>query len=126
LRYASHALHFRLAQALSYGDAAMTQTIIGVFDTLQDAELARTRLEAEGVAHADIRVHANDEGSTGYATSGGTAVGQSTGEVHEGAVTRIEHFFKNLFGEGDRPEEIGHLPGSSATRRCAVVGGRGE
>jgi hypothetical protein len=64
LRWLSHALYFRLAQALYFGDAAMTQTIIGVFDTFQDAERAQARLETEGIARTDMRVHSNDERST--------------------------------------------------------------
>ncbi|QSN63931.1 YsnF/AvaK domain-containing protein [Caballeronia sp. M1242] len=99
----------------------MTQTIIGVFNTLQDAELAQTRLEAEGIARADMSVHSNDAGSsmtTGAATSD-VATDRPVGEAHEGAMGRIEHFFKNLFGENDRPEEIGHY--QEAVRRGSAL-----
>ncbi|WP_250475948.1 YsnF/AvaK domain-containing protein [Caballeronia sp. GAFFF1] len=99
----------------------MTQTIIGVFNTLQDAELAQTRLEAEGIARADMSVHSNDAGSsmtTGTATSD-VATDRPIGEAHEGAMGRIEHFFKNLFGDDDRPEEIGHY--QEAVRRGSAL-----
>ncbi|WP_175943648.1 YsnF/AvaK domain-containing protein [Caballeronia sp. BCC1704] len=99
----------------------MTQTIIGVFNTLQDAELAQTRLEAEGIARADMSVHSNDAGSsmtTGAATSD-VATDRPVGEAHEGAMGRIEHFFKNLFGDNDRPEEIGHY--QEAVRRGSAL-----
>ncbi|WP_244851249.1 MULTISPECIES: YsnF/AvaK domain-containing protein [unclassified Caballeronia] len=99
----------------------MTQTIIGVFNTLQDAELAQTRLEAEGIARTDMSVHSNDAGSS--MTSGSTMSDVSTdrpvGEAHEGAMGRIEHFFKNLFGDDDRPEEIGHY--QEAVRRGSAL-----
>ncbi|GJH13072.1 YsnF/AvaK domain-containing protein [Caballeronia novacaledonica] len=99
----------------------MTQTIIGVFDTFQDAERARTRLEADGVANTDMRVHSNDDASTipRDAASTDAAVGHPAGEVHEGAMARIEHFFKNLFGDNDRPEEIGHY--QEAVRRGGAL-----
>jgi uncharacterized protein (TIGR02271 family) len=99
----------------------MTQTIIGVFNTLQDAELAQTRLEAEGIARADMSVHSNDAGSsmtTGAATSD-VGTDRPVGEAHEGAMGRIEHFFKNLFGDNDRPEEIGHY--QEAVRRGSAL-----
>ncbi|WP_248323599.1 MULTISPECIES: YsnF/AvaK domain-containing protein [unclassified Caballeronia] len=99
----------------------MTQTIIGVFNTLQDAELAQTRLEAEGIARADMSVHSNDAGSsmtTGAATSD-VATDRPVGDAHEGAMGRIEHFFKNLFGDNDRPEEIGHY--QEAVRRGSAL-----
>jgi uncharacterized protein (TIGR02271 family) len=92
----------------------MTQTLIGIFNTFQDAENARTRLEEEGIARSDISVHANDAGTaTGPAVgSDGLTLGETerrpAGETHEGVMSRIEHFFTNLFGNDDRPEEIGH------------------
>ncbi|WP_244818072.1 YsnF/AvaK domain-containing protein [Caballeronia sp. Lep1P3] len=99
----------------------MTQTIIGVFNTIQDAELAQTRLEAEGIARTDMNVHTNDTGmGTDTATSmTGDATDRPVGEAHEGAMGRIEHFFKNLFGDDDRPEEVGHY--QEAVRRGGAL-----
>lgn len=100
----------------------MTQTIIGVFNTLQDAEVARTRLEAEGIARTDMNVHANDAGTTSMTddlTTRDAVTDRRVGEPHEGAMGRIEHFFKNLFGDHDRPEEIGHY--QEAVRRGGAL-----
>jgi uncharacterized protein (TIGR02271 family) len=99
----------------------MTQTIIGVFDTFQDAEFAQTRLEADGIARTDMRVHSNDERSTlsTDSTVDGAAAGRPAGEFHEGAMARIEHFFKNLFGDSDRPAEVGHY--QEAVRRGGAL-----
>jgi uncharacterized protein (TIGR02271 family) len=103
----------------------MTQTIIGVFNTLQDAELAQTRLEAEGIARSDMSVHANDAGmgtgtsATGDSLTRDVSTDSPAGGEHEGAMGRIEHFFKNLFGDDDRPEEIGHY--QEAVRRGSAL-----
>ncbi|SAL01943.1 Stress response protein YsnF [Caballeronia pedi] len=99
----------------------MSQTIIGVFNTFQEAELAQTRLEGEGIPRSDMSVLSNDEGSS-LQTDGTTrdvAVDRPVGEAHEGAMGRIEHFFKRLFGDSDRPEEIGHY--HEAIRRGSAL-----
>jgi len=95
----------------------MSQTIIGVFNTLQDAELAQTRLETEGVARTNMNVHANDMSASTPVS--GDATDRPAGEHHEGAMARIEHFFKNLFGDHDQPEEIGHY--HEAVRRGGAL-----
>jgi hypothetical protein len=99
----------------------MAQTIIGVFNTYQDADLAQTRLENEGISRTDMSVHSNnDAGSTVAANvSAGDTTAARTGEVHEGVMERVEHFFKNLFGGSDRPEEIGHY--QEAVRRGSAL-----
>ena len=99
----------------------MTQTIIGVFNTIQDAEVAQARLEAEGFARSDMSVHAQDATSTTDAdlTTRNVTAGTSDTGYHEGAMSRIEHFFKNLFGDNDRPEEIGHY--QEAVRRGGAL-----
>ncbi|MEC5409365.1 YsnF/AvaK domain-containing protein [Paraburkholderia sp. MPAMCS5] len=88
---------------------------------MQDAELAKNRLEAEGIPRTAMSVHAND---TGPAISTDTdtrevAADRSAGEAHEGAMARIEHFFKHLFGGDDRPEEVGHY--QEAVRRGGAL-----
>jgi uncharacterized protein (TIGR02271 family) len=99
----------------------MAQTIIGVFNTYQDADLAQTRLENEGISRTDMSVHSNDDaGSTVAANvSAGDTTAARTGEVHEGVMERVEHFFKTLFGGSDRPEEIGHY--QEAVRRGSAL-----
>jgi uncharacterized protein (TIGR02271 family) len=98
----------------------MAQTIIGVFNTYQDAELAQTRLENEGFARTDMSVHSNDVGATvGTDAPPADVAPGHNGEVHEGAMARVEQFFKNLFGGSDRPEEIGHY--QEAVRRGGAL-----
>ncbi|VXB58561.1 conserved hypothetical protein [Burkholderia sp. 8Y] len=99
----------------------MTQTIVGVFNTFQDAELAQTRLEAEGIARADMSVHSNDAdlSLTSGAATRDVATDRPVDETHEGAMGRVEHFFKSLFGDDDRPEEIGHY--QEAVRRGSAL-----
>ncbi|CAD6552826.1 Stress response protein YsnF [Paraburkholderia kirstenboschensis] len=103
----------------------MTHTIIGVFDSFAQAEAAKSRLEADGVAAANMAVHAQD---AGFGTSAATDTGlgttpvpaaDATGHEHEGAMSRIEHFFKRLFGDDDRPEEAGHY--QEAVRRGGAL-----
>ncbi|WP_250511504.1 YsnF/AvaK domain-containing protein [Caballeronia sp. GACF4] len=98
----------------------MTQTIIGAFNSFQDAEVAQARLEAEGVARSNTSVHTNDAGSSfGTDTATRDVATGGTGEQHEGAMGRIEHFFKNLFGDDGRPEEVGHY--QEAVRRGGAL-----
>jgi len=107
----------------------MNQTIIGVFDTLAQAENAAGRLEAEGIPRADISLHRSDDSDTSYGAAGEPTVSDSadtrsastssTRHTHEGAMARIEHFFKRLFGDDDRPEEVGHY--QEAVRRGGVL-----
>ena len=107
----------------------MTQTIIGVFDSIQDAELAQTRLEAEGISRSSMSVHANDAGTNAGFDTGTTAASDSltrevttdrpAGNAQEGAMGKIEHFFANLFGGDDRPEEVGHF--QEAVRRGSAL-----
>jgi uncharacterized protein (TIGR02271 family) len=92
----------------------MTQTIVGVFDSLSDAQRAADRLAQDGIAHADMQVHAQD------ATGGADVVG---GPLENSATARtvapdtgedaprgggLARFFRNLFGNDDEPEEAGH------------------
>jgi hypothetical protein len=92
----------------------MSQTIVGLFDSISDAQRASDRLAQDGIARADMHVHAQDDRS-GSDISRDTlrnpatarTVAADTGEApkHEGG---IAHFFKNLFGNDDAPEEVGH------------------
>jgi uncharacterized protein (TIGR02271 family) len=91
----------------------MTQTVIGIFDAIRDANRAREALVKNGFRRSDIEVHANN---ASYADRGigdvsdpvpGTGVGTGTGP-DMGVMARVEHFFNTLFGNDDRPEEVGH------------------
>lgn len=101
----------------------MNQTVIGVFDTLEQAQVARTRLESEGVSASDIQIHGQtDSDMSSTVTDAATRRDVETtraGTQHEGAMGRIEHFFKRLFGDDDRPEEAGHY--QEAVRRGSIM-----
>jgi uncharacterized protein (TIGR02271 family) len=92
----------------------MPQTIVGLFDSISDAQRASQRLAQEGIARADMHVHAQDDGSgtdisddslSNPATARTVAADTGEGPQHEGG---IAHFFKNLFGSDDAPEQVGH------------------
>jgi uncharacterized protein (TIGR02271 family) len=98
----------------------MTQVIAGVFDSFQEAESAASRLVQDGLSRADMEVHANDQAAAvGERTvvADEPAAPPSTGEV--GVFGRIEHFFGNMFGGADRPEEVGHY--QEAVRRGGAL-----
>jgi uncharacterized protein (TIGR02271 family) len=108
----------------------MAQTVIGVFDSYEQADSAADRLVAAGIARSDIQVHAHDAGSGGPVVGERTADAPSTGATRsdlstghtaraEGTMARIEHFFSHLFGSDDRPEEVGHY--QEAVRRGGAL-----
>ena len=105
----------------------MAQTLVAVFDSFDDAQAAASRLEADGVARSNLNIHARDglsadvpaEGTADDRTTRDVTVGHSSSEAEGGAMTRIEHFFKNLFGDDDAPEETGHY--REAVRRGGAV-----
>jgi len=108
----------------------MAQTLVAVFDSYDDAQAAAGRLEADGIARSDLNIHARGDvgadlpaqGFAGTADDGtprDVTVGRTSGEAEGGAMARIEHFFKNLFGDDDGPEEAGHY--REAVRRGGAV-----
>jgi hypothetical protein len=100
----------------------MNQTIIGVFDTLEQAKNAAVRLEGEGIARSDINLHRSDDSDETAISGARTTRDVTTGHTdhaHEGAMARIEHFFKRLFGDDQRPDEVGHF--QEAVRRGGVL-----
>jgi uncharacterized protein (TIGR02271 family) len=101
----------------------MNQTIIGVFDTQEQAESAASRLEADGVPRSDIDIHSSngryEDEPVAAATTTRTEISDPSGAANTGVMGRIEHFFKNLFGDSDRPEEAGHY--QEAVRRGSML-----
>ncbi|SAL77416.1 Stress response protein YsnF [Caballeronia terrestris] len=108
----------------------MAQTLVAVFNSYDDAQAAAGRLEADGIARSDLNIHARDDvradlpaqgfaGTTDNGTPRDVTVGRSPGETEGGAMARIEHFFKNLFGDEDGPEDAGHY--REAVRRGGAV-----
>lgn len=108
----------------------MAQTLVAAFDSLDDAQAAASRLEADGVARSNLNMHARNDLSADASVRGFTATandgttrdvtaGRSANEAEGGVMSRVEHFFKNLFGDDDAPEEAGHY--REAVRRGGAV-----
>ncbi|OTP78466.1 YsnF/AvaK domain-containing protein [Caballeronia sordidicola] len=95
----------------------MAQTLIGLFNSFEDAQSAADRLTQDGIPRTDVNVHANDDalrandGTLSAADNAGTrtVVGdRAGGDVHEHSTGGIAGFFKRLFGDDKAPEEVGH------------------
>jgi uncharacterized protein (TIGR02271 family) len=108
----------------------MAQTLVAVFDSFDDAQAAASRLEADGIARSDLNIHARDDIRGGIPADGldpavdagmtrDVTTRHRTGEGEGGTMASIGHFFKNLFGDDDAPEEAGHY--REAVRRGGAV-----
>lgn len=98
----------------------MTQTIVGVFDTFQEANNAVEDLVQAGVARSSIDVHAQSMGTDVMDTSDSVGLrSQPSDPQDEGVMARIEQFFQNLFGGDDRPQEVMHY--QEAVRRGGAL-----
>ncbi|MDB5837894.1 MAG: hypothetical protein JWR14_7724, partial [Caballeronia sp.] len=95
----------------------MRHTVIGIFDTYDQAEVARSALVASGFARSDIELQAAPEPSSPDDPALAPGLGQppETG----GVLANIERFFSMLFGGRDQPPEVAHY--SEAVRRGAVL-----
>jgi hypothetical protein len=95
----------------------MRHTVIGIFDTYDQAEVARSALVASGFAHSDVELQAAPEPSS----PGEPALAPGAGQPPEtgGVLANIERFFSMLFGGRDQPPEVAHY--SEAVRRGAVL-----
>jgi hypothetical protein len=84
----------------------MRHTVIGIFDTYDQAEVARSALVASGFARSDIELQAAPEPSSPDepALAAGTGQPPETG----GVLANIERFFAMLFGGRDQPPEVAH------------------
>jgi hypothetical protein len=94
----------------------MRHTVIGIFDTYDQAEVARSALVASGFARSDIELQAAPVPPSPDDPVNG-AIGQppETG----GVLANIERFFSMLFGSRDQPPEVAHY--SEAVRRGGVL-----
>jgi len=97
------------------------QTVVGVFDTVDEAQDARDALVDSGFDASEVRLQSNpaaqasDTLSTTDRTIAGTSR-SSTGD--EGFMAGIGRFFTDLFG-GDDNDQAGHY--SEAVRRGSTV-----
>jgi len=84
----------------------MTHTVIGIFDSLPEAQTAIQQLANSGIAQQNIDISAQDAGAAGAATASGS----------EGSHDGISGFFSSLFGGSDEHRTYSHV-----ARRSTVV-----
>ena len=92
----------------------MNQTLVGVFNSYQDAERACAELEREGFDRSAMQIKSTDSGETSTASS---STGTTTTHEGTGVMASIRHFFAELFG--DEKEHVGNY--SEAVRRGHAV-----
>jgi hypothetical protein len=95
----------------------MRHTVIGIFDTYDQAEVARSALVASGFARSDIELQAAPRPSSPDDPALTAGAGQPPETA--GVLANIEHFFSMLFGGRDQPPEVAHY--SEAVRRGGVL-----
>jgi uncharacterized protein (TIGR02271 family) len=75
----------------------MSQTVIGLFRNMSEAQAAQGELLAQGYAANDVRVFSNEHGTSGY-ESGSTSGHTSSGTGGTGIMDSIKHFFGSMTG----------------------------
>ena len=90
----------------------MTETVVGVFNSSEEARRARQELIANGFDEADLSLQSHPADS-----SGGTLVSDQP-ENHEGFMASVRDFFSDLFGDADSTD-AGHY--AEAVRRGRAV-----
>jgi hypothetical protein len=84
----------------------MTHTVIGIFDSLQEAQTAIQQLVSSGLAQQNIDISSQDA-TAANATAASGNTGESDG---------IGGFFKSLFGGSDEHHTYAHV-----ARRSTLV-----
>ena len=96
------------------------QTVIGVFDSMEEAQTARESLLTAGFDASELRVKSSseaDQSGSGNSTSSSMSDSAST-DRDDGFMAGIGRFFGDLFGS-DNNEQAGHY--SEAVRRGSAV-----
>ena len=93
------------------------QTVIGVFDSIDEAQSARESLLNSGFEASELRVQSSSEMEQG-STSSSTMTNSAGKDQDEGFMAGVGRFFHNLFGSDDT-EQAGHY--SEAVRRGSAV-----
>lgn len=92
------------------------QTVVGVFDTVDEAQRARESLLASGYDSSEVSVQSNP--AAGGSDSLGTSRSTASERNDEGFMASIGRFFSDLFGS-DSDEQAGHY--AEAVRRGSTV-----
>jgi uncharacterized protein (TIGR02271 family) len=97
----------------------MSQILVGVFDSFEQAEQAVTRLTQGGIPRRDMEVHTNDstQGNAERPVVDDVAPSHDAGNV--GVFGKIEHFFSNMFGGDESRADVGHY--QEAVRRGGAL-----
>ena len=93
------------------------QTVIGVFDSIDEAQSARESLLNSGFEASELRVQSSSEMEQG-GTSSSTMTNSTGKDQDEGFMAGVGRFFHNLFGSDDT-EQAGDY--SEAVRRGSAV-----
>jgi uncharacterized protein (TIGR02271 family) len=89
----------------------MQQTVVGVFDSMTDAQQAVSALAASGVSRDRVQISASN------ANASAAGAGASDTVEDEGMMSSIKHFFSGLFGD----EEDHAAPYAEAVRRGGAI-----
>ena len=95
----------------------MSQVLVGVFDSFEQADEAQEQLAKAGIPRSSMDVHANSRTADLSPTEPIPDV--QSKPVEESAAYKIGHFFGHLFGGGEAPSEVGHY--QEAVRRGGAV-----
>lgn len=90
----------------------MTKTVVGVFDTRDEAEQVRNQIVNLGISSGDVHIQGQDAGSDWSSSSSSSSASGSEGGG-------IRGFFKRMFGGDDYDTHAGHY--SEAVRRGSYV-----
>ena len=93
------------------------QTVIGVFDSIDEAQSARESLLNSGFEASELRVQSSSEMEQ-RGNSSSTMTNPAGKDQDEGFMAGVGRFFHNLFGSDDT-EQAGHY--SEAVRRGSAV-----
>lgn len=95
----------------------MSQVLVGVFDSFQQAEQAIVQLTQAGIARSEMEIHAS--GQTSETLASDTTSVEPASDTGDGAPGKIGRFFRNLFGGSEPLDEAGHY--QEAVRRGGAV-----
>lgn len=95
----------------------MTQVLVGVFGSFEQADQAVASLVRAGIARSEMEVHSTERGSKEPVMDLGA--GQPAKREDERVGGKIAHFFSNLFGSDAQPAEVGHY--QEAVRRGGAI-----
>ena len=94
------------------------QTVIGVFDSIDEAQSARESLLTAGFQASELRVQSSSELEQASESSSSATSDSPNKNQDEGFMSGIGRFFSDLFGS-DNTEQAGHY--SEAVRRGSAV-----